>query len=274
VSAEGRSAPWIEFTAASVEGFSGCNAFSSFQPPQITHGRLILGEVFMNAAGCLEPTAEPVIVEVIWSGPDGVAVEITATTMLQTTATSTLVFERRDRRPVPIRTEWRVQADDLACADGVALDHRLLTPDATIDEMLTAVPSVVSVEEKGEFEYSVGYDAGGAAVATVIAGDIEPRQYHRTSCANLWGIRSGAKLGGAVSTWVDDLGLSQTSTDVWSERFVETCTNTAEIGPLAQRYLSEDAEFSLWAGGALPPAHQAKATLGTIRRMVCAASSF
>lgn len=274
-SAEGRTAPWIEFTAESVEGFSGCNAFRSFEPPQITHGRLFLGEVLMNAAGCLEPTPEPIIVEVIWSVPDGVAIEITATTMQLTTANSTLVFERHDRRPVSIRAEWGVQADDLACADGVALDHRLLNPDATIEEMLTAVPSVVSVEEKGEFEYSVGYDAGGAAVATVIAGDIEPRQYHRASCANLWGIRSGADLGGAVSTWVDDLGLSQASTDVWSDRFVETCaTNTGDLGPLAQRYLSEDAEFSLWAGGALPPADQATATLEAIRRTVCAASSF
>ena len=275
LSAEGWTAPWIEFTAESVEGFSGCNAFRGFEPPQVTDGRLILGEVLMNAAGCLEPTPEPVIVEVIWSDPDGVAVEITATTMQLTTATSTLVFERRDRRPVSIRDGWGVHADDLACADGVVLDHRLLNPDATIEEMLTAVPSVVSVEEKGEFEYSVGYDAGGAAVATVIAGDIEPRQYHRASCAILWGIRSEADLGGAVSTWVDDLGLSQTATDVWSERFVETCaTNTGDLGPLAQRYLSEDAEFSLWAGGALPPADRATATLEAIWRMVCAASSF
>ncbi len=274
-SAEGRPAPWIEFTAERVEGFSGCNDFASYQPPQITDGRLILGEVPMNAAGCLEPTPEPVIVEVIWSGPDGVAIEITATTMQLTTATSTLVFERSDRRPVSLRGDWSVQADDLACTDGVALDHRLLNPDATVTEMLTAVPSVVSVEEKGEFEYSVGYDAGGAAVATVIAGDIEPRQYHRTSCASLWGIRSQANLGGAVSTWVNDLGLSQASTDVWSERFVETCaTSTGVLGSLAQRYVSEDADFSLWANGALPSAEQATATLETIWRTVCAASSF
>ncbi|MGB3400653.1 MAG: hypothetical protein WBA34_10865, partial [Candidatus Deferrimicrobiaceae bacterium] len=219
-STEGRTAPWIEFTAASVKGFAGCNDFWSGQPPQISDGRLILGEVLKNAAGCLEPTPESVIEEIIWSGPDGVTIEITATTMQLTTETSTLVFERHDRRPVSKRTEWGVSADDLACGDGVALDHRLLDPNATVTEMLTAVPGVASIEERDEFDYSVGYDAEGAAVATVIAGDIEPRQYHRRSCASLWGVRSEANLGGAVFTWVNELGLGQMSTDVWSDRFV------------------------------------------------------
>ena len=272
-STEGRTVPWIEFTVASVKGFAGCNDFWGGQPPQITDGRLILGEVPKNAAGCLEPTPESVIEEIIWSGPDGVAIEITATTIQLTTETSTLVFERHDRRPVSTRTEWGVPTDDLACADGVALNHRLVDPNTTITEMLTAVPSVASVEERDEFEYSVGYDAEGAAVATVIAGDIEPRQYHRRSCASLWGIRSEANLGGAVFTWVNDLGLGQRSTDVWSDRFVEMCaTNNDELGPLAERYISEDAGFSLWAGGTLPSTDQAAQTLGTIRISVCSLS--
>lgn len=272
-STEGRTAPWIEFTATSVKGFAGCNDFWSGQPPQIQDGRLILGEVLKNAAGCLEPTPESVIEEVIWSGPDGVAIEITATTMQLATETSTLVFERRDRRPVSMRTEWGVRTDDLACADGVVLDHRLIDPSATITGMLTAVPSVASIEEKDEFDYSVGYDAEGAAVATVIAGDIEPRQYHRRSCASLWGIRTEANLGGAASTWVNDLGLGQRATDVWSDRFVEMCaTNTGDLGSLAERYVSEDADFSLWAGGALPSTEQATETLEAIRNSVCSVS--
>ncbi len=89
------------------------------------------------------------------------------------------------------------------------------------------------------------------------------------------GLRPGADLEGAIATWVNDLGLNQQQTDVWSDRFVEVCaTNSGELAPLAEKYIAEDASLSTREGGELPSVDEATDTLGTIWRMTCAASSF
>ncbi len=260
---------WIEITAAGFLGYTGCNTIAPSPRPVLDGGRLVFGEIVVTAAGCLDETPEPAVLAALWSGPDGIIVSIDGDTMTWATGTATLTFERRDRRPSPQPGAWPSGFGRLDCSPGVYLTETLPDAAQTLADTLMGIPGVVSVEEGEPFLW--GLDGTGTVIAAAAYGDVEPRVIHRSACASSFGVRPDTDLTGATMTWVNDLGLAQTSPLVWGERFVELCSPAdPDVVDLSGRYLEEDAATSVRGDGSLPTVEQAAQTLDLMRRSVCA----
>ncbi|MCL1598899.1 MAG: META domain-containing protein [Actinomycetia bacterium] len=270
--AQGRDPAWIEISLDGVTGYTGCNTIESASAPEQGGDVLVFDEVLMTAVGCLDETSEPALLEALWSGPDGVTVSFTSggKTMTWTTDAVGLTFERRDRVPTALPGAWSVGFDRLDCAPGVVLTQTLPDTGQTLPDTLVAVPGVVRVE--GGEPFSWGLDEGGIVIAGAAYGDIEPRVIQLDTCASSFGVRADADLAAATFTWVNDLGLAQTSPLVWGPRFVELCSSDGpDLGALALRYLDEDAATSVRSDGGLPSLEQTTQTLEIIGRSTCAA---
>lgn len=76
-------------------------------------------------------------------------------------------------------------------------------------------------------------------------------------------------------TWLNDLGLNQTSPSIWGERLDLICTasDESELITLADRFVTEDLSVSVrgqpGGDGSRPTNEQAADTLALLRRMAC-----
>lgn len=63
IGANAAQQPWIEISADDVSGEAGCNHFGSTDedPYVFETGALMLGEIFINAAGCMSDTGADVM---------------------------------------------------------------------------------------------------------------------------------------------------------------------------------------------------------------------
>jgi len=265
------TAAWIEIGDDGVTGNTGCNSFEGNDAPQLDAGVLVFGEVFATAVGCLDETSEPAFLEALWSGPGGVSLSIDNETMAWTTDMVELVFERRDRRPIPPPLQWSTGFDRLECSPSAYLTENLSDTGVSLTDALLAIPGVESVEEGEPFWW--GLNASGTVIVGAAIGDIDPPVIERSACAESFGLRPEADLGAASYTWVNELGLAQTSPLVWSTRFIELCaTNTTDLSPFATQYVDEDSEFSVRADGTIPTLDEAVQALEVIQRSTCAAT--
>ena len=247
---------WIEISDETVTGNTGCNSLDGSDAPQLDGDVLVFGEILTSAVGCLEETSEPAFLDALRSGPDGVRLLIDNDTMTWTTDTVELTFERRDRRPVPPPPTWGTTFGRLDCSPGVYLTQNLPGADISLTEALRSIGGVGRVQEGDPFWW--GLDEGDVVIAGAAYGDIEPRVVELSACASLFGLRSDADLGAASYTWVNGLGLSQTSPIVWSSRFIEMCSPASpDLSTLAQRYLEEDTATSVRADGSNPTLEEA-----------------
>jgi len=260
---------WIEISDSGITGNTGCNTLDGIDAPQLNGDVLVFGEVFTTLAGCLEETSEPAFLEALWSGPDGVILSLDKDTMTWTTDVVELTFERRDRRPVPPPRQWSTGFDRLDCSPSAYLTENLTDTGLSLTDALTAIPGVETIEEGGPFSW--GLDASGTVIASATIGDIEPPVIERSACAESFGLRPGADLGTVSYTWVNELGLAQTSPLVWSTRFIELCaTATTDLSDFATQYVDEDSKFSVRADGTIPSPDEAIQTLDLMRRSTCA----
>ncbi|MFV2000931.1 MAG: META domain-containing protein, partial [Acidimicrobiia bacterium] len=268
VAAQKQIFAWIEISDETVTGNTGCNSLDGNDAPQLDGDVLVFGEILTSAVGCLEETSEPAFLDALRSGPDGVKLLIDNDTMTWTTDTVELTFERRARRPVPPPPTWGTTFGRLDCSPGVYLTQNLPGADISLTDALRSIGGVGRVQEGDPFWW--GLDEGGVVIAGAAYGDIEPRVVELSACASFFGLRSDADLGAASYTWVNDLGLSQTSPIVWSSRFIEMCSPASpDLSTLAQRYLEEDAATSVRADGSNPTLEEAVDRLDVIRSSTC-----
>ena len=267
---QGRMPAWIEISSDEFTGSTGCNRIERAGTPTLNGQVLVFGEIVVQAAGCMGETPEPAMLEALWSGPDGVTVTLTDATMTWTTDTVALTFERRDRRPFAQPGEWPSSFGRLDCSPGVYLIQMLPGTGQSLADSLMEVPGVVTVEE-GNLD-GWGLDGEGTVIAGAVYGDVEPTVIHRGACADSFGVSTGTDLSAVTLIWVNNLGLAQTSQQVWSNRFVEICSaDDPDLGALAGRYLDEDAATSVRGDGSAPSLEEAAMTLETIQRSACAA---
>lgn len=73
----------------------------------------------------------------------------------------------------------------------------------------------------------------------------------------------------AASNWANQLGLNQTDALVWSTRLDAICAADRDLLSLAEKYITEDAEYSVRSDGTLPTAGVAKESLEIISLQSC-----
>lgn len=76
-------------------------------------------------------------------------------------------------------------------------------------------------------------------------------------------------ISNATSVWVNQLGLNQTDEDVWSERLDAICATDADNASLAERYMAEDAQYSVRSNGMMPALGEAVVSLDIIQLQTC-----
>jgi hypothetical protein len=69
--------------------------------------------------------------------------------------------------------------------------------------------------------------------------------------------------------WVNQLGLDQTDEDVWIDRLDEICAPDADNPSLAERYMAEDAQYSVRFDGLMPALGEASVSLEIIQLQTC-----
>lgn len=268
---------YVEITADSIGGHSGCNSFGSQAAPSFDGTTLTFGEVAMNAMGCMGQTSEPAMSAALWS-PDGVTVSLTRDTMTWTTDSVVLTFRRSTLLPSPTAPEWPQEFGRLDCSPSWVISQRI-PGDLVTETLPTMVSGVVSVEGDGTpgtaDPFVWGLDIDGTVIAGAAVGDVQPAEYQLVACAGSFGLAEAVDPVGAVLTWVNQLGLGQTSIQVWDMRLPEICSwpasNQGDYLPLADRYLVEDAGTSLRAGGDLPDNESVAVVLAMIRGSHCEA---
>ncbi len=269
LTANGRVPAWIEISGDTLTGYTGCNGVSPTTVALSDGDRLVFGEIVVEAAGCVDETPEPAVLAALETGSDGVGLTIDGDTMTWTTDAVTLTFERRDRYPTAAPVGWASSIGRLDCSPGVYLTRTIPVtgqPPSDLLDALMAVPGVTTVEEGDPFWW--GLDGGIIAGGTY--GDVEPRVIQIVACAETYGVRAGTDLAGQTSTWVNGLGLTQTSPLVWGERFIELCSaDDPDLVVLAERYLEEDAATSVRSDGSLPTVEEAAQMLEIIQRSTC-----
>ncbi|VAW07696.1 hypothetical protein MNBD_ACTINO01-2360 [hydrothermal vent metagenome] len=267
---QGQIPAWIEFTGDGVLGYTGCNRIERTSRPVFEGDRLVFGEIIVQAGGCMGETSEPALLDALWSGSDGVELTLTGTTMTWSTDTVVLTFTRREQRPTAVPGTWDSSIGRLDCSPGVYLTRMIPVTGQPPDDLLNAlmaVPGVTTVWEGDLFWW--GLDGGIIAGGTYV--DTDPRVIQLVVCAESFDVLPDADLTGQTLTWVNQLGLVQTSTLVWSERFIELCSvDDADLATLAKRYIAEDAATSVRDDGSLPTVGQTAQTLEMIQRGTCA----
>lgn len=272
--------PQITVSGTRIEGFTGCNVFSR-GPIGMADGLLTIGSGGdMTAADCPEDqgdliAAQEAIDSMLFSGEVQIGLELTDETMTWSADDTSLSFVRSDPRALAILPSWPTSVGRLDCGSDAALTIDVPGEGLDAATVLELVPGVVSVEGEGvlgsEDPYAWGLDESGTVIAGTAPGDIQPPVFHLSACGPSFGMRPGADLTGAVATWLNKLGLAQTSSLVWSDRFVELCTSTpdSQLRPFANRLANEDAGLSLRVDGSSPTPDEARGALGIIRAMTC-----
>lgn len=85
---------------------------------------------------------------------------------------------------------------------------------------------------------------------------------------------SDTEIERVAGTWVNQLGLNRTDSDVWRERLTDACTEGVWVpevaSELADRYVTEDREtFAGTDGAELPATTEAAEALWTMAVQVC-----
>lgn len=73
----------------------------------------------------------------------------------------------------------------------------------------------------------------------------------------------------AAVVWLNQVGLNQTDEDVWSDRLDALCDIDPVYINLAERYIAQDAEYSVRSDGELPTSEEGRESLYTIRLQTC-----
>lgn len=63
---------------------------------------------------------------------------------------------------------------------------------------------------------------------------------------------SDQDISNAASVWINQLGLTQTDEEVWSDRLDAVCADGADNFSLAEQYVAEDAGYSVRSDGTVP----------------------
>lgn len=265
--------PYVEITESRIEGWSGCNSIDGQAPPEFADGLLTPGEVVVTAAGCNLDVAEPAMLAVMWS-EDPIAVDVSDTSMSWTSSEAVVTFRRTDLKPGFSMPEWRTASELIDCSPSPIISINVSADAQDAKPVLAAFPGVETIEGDGLLggadPWARGFDADGNLVAVAAPGDIMPPLVHLSACADSFGIRPGANLTGSVATWVNGLGLGQTSQHVWNERFAELCASEQpDLADLAARYVEEDLPMTLRAGGLVPTPDEATQTLEVVWLSAC-----
>jgi heat shock protein HslJ len=272
---EGRTPPQVTVFDDHIRGFSGCNDFAAGGPIGVAGGVLTIGGYrTITAVGC--PEADVIAVEgAIWAVLGGeVQLEVSQETMVWSASDIEISFTRVDARSLAILPSWPMSVGRLDCGSDAAVTVDVPGEGSDAATVLRQVPGVVSIEGEGvpgtEDGFVWGLDESGTVIAGTAAGGVQPPVFHLSACAPSLGIRPGADLTGAVGTWVNRLGLGQTSASVWSGRFVELCTaqNDSQLRDLAVDVVNEH------LSGATPPTpDDTMATLQVLRAAICKSST-
>lgn len=266
-------APYVEITESRIDGWTGCNSLDGQGPPEFSDGRLVPGEVIVTAAGCEFDVAEPAMLAALWSG-DPIEVDVTETSMAWTTADAVITFRRSDLKPGFSMPEWGTATDLIDCAPLPIISVNTPADAQDAKPVLAAFPGVVTIEGDGLLggsdPWARGFDADGKLVAVAAPGDITPPVVHLSACSDSFDIRPDANLTGSVASWVNGLGLGQTSQQVWNGRFAEICaSDQSDLAGLATRYVDDDLPLTLRADGSVPIGDDATQALEVIWLSTC-----